>query len=72
MSAGYLGINQGIPLFLSPRMLLLQERERWRKAIFLADKLQVVRPGGGVAPAHFQNIYNHGVDCGVGVTPYIV
>ena len=50
----------------------LQEGEWWREAIFHADKLDVVCPGGGIAVAHLENVYEHGVYSAAWIAPYVM
>ena len=65
------GFHQSIPFWLCP-CWSLQEGEGWWKSIFLADKLDMVGPGGGGAATHLQYVQEHGVDSAGRVAPDIV
>ena len=72
MPADYLGSYQVIPCFRGTGLSLLQERERRREAVLLAEYLHMIGPSSGAGTAHLQDVYDYGVDSGVGIGPDIV
>lgn len=47
-------------------------RESGGELILLAQKLNMISPGGGVAAAHLQDVHHNAMDSAVGVAPDVV
>ena len=67
-----LGLDCCVPGGLGHRRAVLEESEWGGQTIFEAEKLDMVRPGGGVAAAHLENVLHHAVHCRAGVAPDVL